>query len=252
MVVEIRNFNRLSSAIMHNMTLYDFHAGQHNPLTGRFMTMDPHAESYYSISPYTYCLNNPVKYVDPDGEVPLLAPLLIAGGKALVGAAVDAAAQITVSMANGQSFQESLSNIDYTSVGASAAASALTAPGMSTVAKLITGAAIVGDALVDVSSGGGVESVITGEKSLGNVAIDVASSVIPGKIVDGVTSSFNKAITSDLTATSAATMTKETKSILSQTQTTVNSTTVQTGIGAVSDYTGGIIGGQANEELNKK
>jgi hypothetical protein len=29
--------------------------------------MDPLAEKYYSISPYAYCLNNPVKYVDPTG-----------------------------------------------------------------------------------------------------------------------------------------------------------------------------------------
>jgi hypothetical protein len=30
--------------------------------------MDPLAEKYYSISPYTYCAGNPVKYVDPDGR----------------------------------------------------------------------------------------------------------------------------------------------------------------------------------------
>ena len=29
--------------------------------------MDPLAESYYSTSPYAYCLNNPIKYIDPDG-----------------------------------------------------------------------------------------------------------------------------------------------------------------------------------------
>jgi hypothetical protein len=30
--------------------------------------VDPHAEKYYSISPYAYCMNNPVKYIDPDGR----------------------------------------------------------------------------------------------------------------------------------------------------------------------------------------
>lgn len=29
--------------------------------------MDSLAERYYSISPYAYCANNPVKYIDPDG-----------------------------------------------------------------------------------------------------------------------------------------------------------------------------------------
>jgi len=32
------------------------------------MSVDPLCEKYYWISPYAYCLNNPVKYVDPDGK----------------------------------------------------------------------------------------------------------------------------------------------------------------------------------------
>ncbi len=35
---------------------------------GRFITPDPHAEWYYSISPYTYCANNPILFIDPDGR----------------------------------------------------------------------------------------------------------------------------------------------------------------------------------------
>ena len=30
--------------------------------------MDPLAEKYYGVSPYAYCGNNPVRYVDPDGR----------------------------------------------------------------------------------------------------------------------------------------------------------------------------------------
>lgn len=64
---------------MHGMTLYDFHARQHNPLTGRFMTMDPLAEKFYNTSPYAYCLNNPVKYVDPDGKHPIVIGGVVVG-----------------------------------------------------------------------------------------------------------------------------------------------------------------------------
>ena len=32
------------------------------------MSIDPHCEKYYSISPYAYCMNNPIKYTDPNGK----------------------------------------------------------------------------------------------------------------------------------------------------------------------------------------
>ena len=35
---------------------------------GRFISIDPKAESFYHISPYTYCAGDPVNMVDPDGE----------------------------------------------------------------------------------------------------------------------------------------------------------------------------------------
>ena len=52
----------------HGLNLYDFHARTYDPGTGRFLSIDPMAEKYYSISPYAYCLNNPLKFVDLDGR----------------------------------------------------------------------------------------------------------------------------------------------------------------------------------------
>lgn len=39
-----------------------------DPALGRFSIIDPLAEKYYGISPYAYCLNNPVNHTDPDGK----------------------------------------------------------------------------------------------------------------------------------------------------------------------------------------
>ncbi len=38
--------------------------------TGRWITVDPKADKYPNLSPYVYCLNNPLKNVDPDGKDP--------------------------------------------------------------------------------------------------------------------------------------------------------------------------------------
>jgi len=36
--------------------------------SSRFLTIDPLAEKYPWLSPYVYCANNPIRYVDPDGR----------------------------------------------------------------------------------------------------------------------------------------------------------------------------------------
>ena len=46
---------------------YDFGARLQRPDLCRFQTMDPLAEKYYGVSPYAYCMGNPVRYVDPSG-----------------------------------------------------------------------------------------------------------------------------------------------------------------------------------------
>lgn len=48
--------------------MYDFLARMYIPFMARFSTMDPLAEKYYSISPYAYCVGNPVNLVDPNGR----------------------------------------------------------------------------------------------------------------------------------------------------------------------------------------
>lgn len=52
----------------HGLDTYDYGARQYNPVTARWDRMDPLCEKYYSISPYAYCLDNPIMCIDPDGR----------------------------------------------------------------------------------------------------------------------------------------------------------------------------------------
>ena len=48
--------------------LLDFGARMYNPATARWTAADPMAENYYGISPYAYCLGNPVVNIDVQGD----------------------------------------------------------------------------------------------------------------------------------------------------------------------------------------
>ena len=52
---------------MHGLNQYDYGARNYDPLMCRFTQIDPLAEKYYDVSPYAYCENNPVLFIDPKG-----------------------------------------------------------------------------------------------------------------------------------------------------------------------------------------
>lgn len=68
-----RKYNGKEFVEMQGYDTYDYGARGMYPAIGRFMCVDPHAEKYYSTSPYSYCGANPIKFVDSDGKERILA-----------------------------------------------------------------------------------------------------------------------------------------------------------------------------------
>jgi len=48
--------------------LYYYGARYYSSMIGIFISVDPKFEKYQNVSSYAYCLNNPIKYIDPDGK----------------------------------------------------------------------------------------------------------------------------------------------------------------------------------------
>lgn len=52
------------------MEQYDYGARFYDPVVGRWNSVDPAAEYYPEITPYSYVVNDPISLIDDDGEMP--------------------------------------------------------------------------------------------------------------------------------------------------------------------------------------
>ena len=71
---------------LQDFGLINMNARLYDPLTGRFLSPDPYVQApdfTQSLNRYSYCMNNPLKYVDKDGEIAWFVPVIIG---AVVGA----------------------------------------------------------------------------------------------------------------------------------------------------------------------
>ena len=51
-----------------SLNWYDYGARNYDASLGRWMNLDNHADSYFSVTPYSSFANNPISFVDPTGE----------------------------------------------------------------------------------------------------------------------------------------------------------------------------------------
>lgn len=66
--VQPYKYNGKELEIAGGLNWYDYGARRYDPVLGRWNGVDPSCEKHYNWSPYTYCKNNPVLRVDPDGK----------------------------------------------------------------------------------------------------------------------------------------------------------------------------------------
>ena len=66
-------FSGKEKQTLGDMGFLDFGARFYDAKGAIFLQQDPLAEKYYHIGQYNYCAGNPIKFVDPDGRIPLRA-----------------------------------------------------------------------------------------------------------------------------------------------------------------------------------
>ena len=63
----------MDNEVKNNGNQYDFGARIYDPRLGRFLSVDPKVAKYPFLTPYNYAYNNPIHFIDGDGEDGMLS-----------------------------------------------------------------------------------------------------------------------------------------------------------------------------------
>lgn len=112
-------YNGKEFDMMHGLNTYDYGARQYNPIVPTWDRIDPLCENFGYMSPYNYCLDNPVNTTDQDGEGPILG--------AVIGGGTELACQLIENYDTNSSVLDNLSkNVNWTNVAIATGEGALT------------------------------------------------------------------------------------------------------------------------------
>ena len=152
--------------------LYYLMARYYNPVNGRFLSEDPARDGY---NWYVYCNNNPLIYVDPNGQFIITTTALVIIGLATAGAVVGGIVGNYFAEKNGATGWEKAGYI----AGGSLGGAAVGAVGGYFAAPAIVSA--TGVSAISVS-GAGISAIASGSGAAIKTTLDKAEPIIGDKI----------------------------------------------------------------------
>ena len=172
--------------------LYNYRARLYDPLLGRFISADsivPEPGNLQAFNRYSYCVNNPLVYVDPSGHLFGIDDLIVIGVAVAIGAAAGASyAAITGGDIATGALTGAVSAACFYAAGGIIGAYGLTSQSL---------AGVVARSAIHVAAGGvsgGINAAITGG--------DVAMGALVGGISAGVAKGLGGYIPGNLTGNS--------------------------------------------------
>ena len=187
---------------LDELGLINMNGRMYDPRQGRFLSPDPFVQAPsnpQNYNRYSYCLNNPLKYTDPSGEIIVIDDAIVACIiVATASVAIDYGTQVAINYLSGYKGADAwFKKVDFFDIAVSAIVGAATA-GYGAAAKagskigkvgkwvnthksIIKGGEIVLTSTVDIT-GEGVQDV-SGDQIVSRVAIGLATQVVSDAVV---------------------------------------------------------------------